>query len=223
MKLTIKLLLIFVVLGLVFAIEFALVGDYFDVLFNQEQCRQWFARSRPVAWAIGIALLLSDILLPIPASGVMAALGTVYGIWLGATISAIGSMGAAYTGYLLARFAERRWLHILASPEEMARFKGFFDQWGGWAIIISRAMPILPEIIAILAGMAGMKNSRFAGALVLGTVPTCLFFSAIGHGAQATPWYGMALAVALPLLLWPVVLRLQRLTPRANGHEQKIL
>ena len=218
MKLVGKLLILAIVLGLLFAIEFALFGQYFDFTLSQEQCSKWFAEIKPFAWGIGIALLMSDILLPIPASGVMAALGSVYGIWLGAAISAIGSIGAAGTGYLLARLAGRRLIHWLASEEELERFKWFFDRWGGWAIIASRIMPILPEVIAILAGIARMKTSRFIVALLLGTIPTCILFSYLGFTTRETPWYGIGLASVLPLLFWPFFIRLQK-----NGPSSKPL
>ena len=210
MKLVIRVLLLAAALGLFFAIEFALFGDYFDAIFNQQQCLAWFAGAKPFAWAIGIGLLIGDILLPVPASGVISALGAVYGVWLGAFIGLIGTIASAYTGYLLARFYGRRGAHLLASEEELARFQEFFDEWGGWAIIISRAMPILPEVIAILAGIARMKNSRFVSALLLGSLPPCLLFSYIGFSSRETPWLGIGGATLLPLLLWPVFLGLHK-------------
>ena len=35
------------------------------------------------AWAVGIALVWADVLLPIPQTAVIAALGIIYGTWLG--------------------------------------------------------------------------------------------------------------------------------------------
>lgn len=206
MKLTIKLLFVIVALGLVFVIEFALAGDYFEFFFNQQRCAAWFAGIKPLAWAIGIILLVSDILLPIPASGVIAALGSVYGIWWGALIGSVGVIGGAYAGYFVARYAGQRWIHYLASEQEIAQFQVFFDQWGGWAIIVSRIMPVLPEVVAILAGTAGMSHSRFAGAVTLGAFPVCILFSYIGFSHQETPLTGVVLATLLPLVLWPGVI-----------------
>jgi uncharacterized membrane protein YdjX (TVP38/TMEM64 family) len=127
-------------------------------------------------------------------------------------------MGAAYTGYLLARVYGRQGAQLLASAEELARFKVFFDEWGGWAIIISRAMPILPEVIAILAGIARMRTSQFFSALLMGSLPTCLFFSYLGFASQEAPWYGIGAAALLPILLWPFFLRLLK-----NGQGPKCI
>ena len=85
-------------------------------------------------------------------------------------------------------------------------FRAFCDRWGGFAVICSRAMPILPEVVAVLAGLARMRFGRFLASLVLGTVPTAVLFAMIGHVSREAPWYGMVVAVALPLAIWPVFL-----------------
>lgn len=210
MKVTIKILLVVVALGLIFAIEFALVGDYFELILNQERCLAWFAGMKSVAWAVGILLLVSDILLPIPASGVIAALGSVYGVWMGALFGSVGVISGAYVGYFIARFAGLRWIHCLASEEELIRFQVFFDRWGGWAIIASRIMPILPEVLVLLAGMARMKHARFAVAVILGALPVCFLFSYVGFVNRQTPWSGIALATIMPLIFWPLIVCVQR-------------
>jgi len=212
MRLLLKILLLVLALGLVFVIEFVVAGDFFEVVLAQQQCAAWFAGIKPLAWLIGILFLVSDILLPIPASGVIAALGSVYGVWLGALFGCIGVTGGAYAGYLLARYAGQRWICYLATEEELSRFQIFFDRWGGWAIIVSRIMPVLPEVVAILAGMAGMRHSRFAGAVILGAVPACLLFSYIGFVNQETPWSGVVLATLLPVTLWPGLVYMQKKT-----------
>ncbi len=79
MRFFLKVLAIAVVLAGVFALAFALWGDTFERLFSQEACRRWFEEIRPFAWAVAIGLLVADIVLPIPATGVMAAVGSVYG------------------------------------------------------------------------------------------------------------------------------------------------
>jgi uncharacterized membrane protein YdjX (TVP38/TMEM64 family) len=156
---------------------------------------------------MGIGLLIGDILLPIPATGIMAALGSVYGFLFGALVSIVGSAGAGIVGYLLARMLGKKVTRFLASDEELERFQTFFDKWGGVGIIISRIMPILPEVMAILAGLAKMNWTRFLAALFLGTVPTCFLFSYLGHASRAEPAYGVIVAVLIPLVIWPLFLK----------------
>ncbi|SPD72933.1 membrane hypothetical protein [uncultured Desulfobacterium sp.] len=208
MKLTLKVLATALILALIFAAGFKIWAEQFELLFNQEACVRWFAEIRPHAWAVGIALLLGDILLPVPATGVMAALGSVYGFLPGAFIGLAGSAGAGVTGYAVARYLGKRATRFLASEDEVERFRAFFDKWGGAAIIISRAMPILPEVVSILAGLAGMNFIRFIAALLLGTLPTSLLFSYVGYATRSEPWYGMIAAVVAPLVIWPFFVKM---------------
>jgi uncharacterized membrane protein YdjX (TVP38/TMEM64 family) len=206
-KLVLKILGLVLLLALLFIAGYEVWGETFELLFSREATISWFSRVKGVAWAWGIGLLVSDIILPVPASGIMAALGNVYGLALGALVGIIGSIAAGVTGYMVARSAGRKATRFLASEEELERFRFLFDRWGGAAIIVSRALPILPEVMSILAGLARMSFSRFLTALLLGTVPTCLLFAAIGQMSRSEPRFGITFAILLPLLLWPIFLR----------------
>jgi len=70
---------------------------------------------------------------------------------------------------------------LICSPQEIEEHHLFFDRWGGWAVIFSRLMPILPEVVILLAGFAKMNFRRFFIALMLGSIPMALFFSWLGH------------------------------------------
>jgi uncharacterized membrane protein YdjX (TVP38/TMEM64 family) len=203
-RFALKVLAIAVVLAAVFALGFALWGDTMERLFSQEACRRWFEQIRPVAWAVAIGLLVADIVLPIPATGVMAALGSVYGPVVGAIVGTVGSAAAGVVGYVAARFGGKGLARRMASEAELARFQAFFDRWGGLAVILSRILPILPEVVAVLAGLANMRLRWFLAALLLGTVPTAALFAYLGHVSRDQPWYGMLVDVAIPLVLWPV-------------------
>jgi len=209
-KLLLKILFFMLVLAGLFLLEFKLFGHDFELLFSQQRCIEWFSRIRPYGWAIGIGLLMGDLVLPVPATGIMAALGNVYGVFAGTLFSVIGSAGAGFIGYGVARFLGGKGSRFLASEEELRRFQHLFDQWGGMAIIISRIMPVLPEVLTILAGIARMHPGRFSVSLLLGTFFTSLLFSWIGYASRSLPGYGMLAAVLVPLLIWPVFLKFVR-------------
>ncbi|MCB2180965.1 MAG: VTT domain-containing protein [Desulfobulbaceae bacterium] len=206
-KLFLKILLGMIFLSLVFIVEFELFGHDFEALFNQQKCIDWFTQIKAYGWLCGIGLLVGDLVLPVPATGIMAALGNVYGILPGAFFGIIGSAGAGFVGYGAARLLGDKGRRYLASDEELDRFQVFFDKWGGAAIILSRILPILPEIMTILAGIARMHPVRFSVSLLLGTVPTCFLFSWIGYSSRSTPVFGIVLAILIPVLLWPIFLR----------------
>jgi uncharacterized membrane protein YdjX (TVP38/TMEM64 family) len=207
MRLTLKVLGLALALAALFLAGFALWGEAFERLFSQEACVQWFQEIRPYAWAVAIGLLVGDLVLPVPATGVMAALGSVYGAALGAVIGATGSMLSGLAGYGLARWGGKPLARRLADEAELARFQAFFDRWGGWAVILSRMLPVLPEVMAVLAGLARMRFGRFVAALALGTLPTVVLYAWLGHASRDAPWWGMLVAVMIPMLVWPVFLR----------------
>jgi uncharacterized membrane protein YdjX (TVP38/TMEM64 family) len=202
MKLFLKVLGIAVALAVLFLLGFELWGARLERLFSQQACAEWFAESRPWAWAAAIGLLVGDLVLPIPATG------STYGVALGALVGAVGSVSAGLAGYGLARLAGRRATRWLASEEELARFQSLFDRWGGYAVLVSRALPILPEVMAVLAGLARMRFSRFLAALLMGSSATALLFAWLGHASRVEPWWGMLAAIVIPLIVWPVFVRL---------------
>jgi len=215
MRLFVKILGIAVALALLCLAGFVLWGEPLERLFNQTECAAWFREARSVAWLIAIGLLVSDLVLPVPATGVMAALGSVYGLPLGAALGAAGSALAALLGYGLARLAGKKGIRYIAGDDEVARFRAFFDRWGGAGIIVSRCLPILPEVMAVLAGLAPMRFGRFLVALLLGTVPTAVLFAWVGAAAAEQPWWGVGAATLIPLLIWPVFLYFARPAERA--------
>jgi len=209
-KLFVRVFLIAIALAAVFAATFALWGDWFERVFSRFECVAWFSEIRPVAWLAAVGLLIADLLLPVPATGVMAALGAVYGVWLGAAVGAAGSALAGLLGYGLARLAGRRGIRLIASEAEIERFRAVFDRWGGAGVIVSRVLPILPEVMCVLAGLAPMRFGRFVVALLLGTVPVSVLFAWLGAASAEQPCYGLAAAVVIPLVLWPGFLWLMR-------------
>jgi membrane protein DedA with SNARE-associated domain len=116
-------------------------------------------------------------------------------------------MAGGLLGYAAARLGGRPLVRRLATEAELARFQEFFDRWGGLAVIVSRALPVLPEVVSLMAGLARMRFGRFAAALAAGCVPTALLFAWLGHISRDAPWYGMVLAVGLPMAAWPVLLK----------------
>ncbi len=210
MRMLVKIVILTVLLSLIFLIGFFLWGESLTKFFAQQKLIDWFMTIKPYAWIIGIALLVSDLFLPIPATPVMAALGAVYGTWVGTIVGFVGSCLAGFCGYFIARFLSKGMLRLIASETEVSQFQGFFDAWGGVAIIVSRMLPILPEVMTLLAGLSKMKIGRFSLALSLGTLPTTFLYAYLGYTAKSDPLYAVIGATILPLAVWPLYIALQR-------------
>ncbi|WP_158633401.1 TVP38/TMEM64 family protein [Tautonia sociabilis] len=192
-----KLILLVVGIVAVLLTPYFLWHEQMDAYFASPEYRQWLRSIKPVAWLIGLGLIVGDLVLPIPTPPVMAALGTIYGTMAGGLIASVGSVLAGLTAYGVARLFGERGARRLASEAELAEFRRVFDRWGAAGIIGSRALPILPEVLTLLAGLAGMHFGRFLAALVLGSVPVGLFM------AWAGSWAGSSSTLLVVLTLIP--------------------
>jgi uncharacterized membrane protein YdjX (TVP38/TMEM64 family) len=164
------------------------------------------------AWAVGIALLWVDLVLPVPQTAVIAALGIVYGTLLGGLLGSLGLITGGLLGYGLMRTSARHFARRLAGPRSLRKMESLFDRGGAWAIVLSRSLPhSVPEAAVFLAGLAGMPIGKFTAALTVGSVPTAFVFAAIGDGWADRPILALGLSYVLPILLLPVALYLIRL------------
>lgn len=149
----------------------------------------------------GVGLICLDVLLPIPATPVMSALGLILGPWLGGLVSAVGSFLAGCLAYGFSRLLGRAPAAWIAG-EGMAGLEARFAAQGGWMVALSRWTPVLPEAVAALAGVARMPFGRFAVALACGSAPLGLAFAWVGYLGHGSPLLALALSALLPALLW---------------------
>lgn len=164
------------------------------------------------AWALGIALIWADLVLPIPQTAVITALGIVYGTLLGGLLGSLGLITAGLLGYGLMLTSARRFAQRLAGPRSLHRMENLFDRGGAWAIVLTRSLPYsIPEAMVFLAGLAGMPMRKFTAALTVGSVPTAFASAAIGAGWADQPILALAVSYVFPILLLPVALYLVRL------------
>ena len=188
------------VLGCV--VPFLLWGEQFEGTFSLEGARNWMGRFGPGAGLAGVGLLVADILLPIPSTVVMSALGLTYGVWLGGLYAATGATLAGLVAYGLSRMLGRPIARRLAGEEGLRAGEELFLRGGAWLVAGSRCLPILPEAVACLAGLHRMPFRTYAFALACGSLPTGFLFAAIGALGQAEPAWALALSVFAPLGLW---------------------
>ena len=200
-----RLLGLFLLLALAVLIPFALWGEGFERSFSPEGAAAWLAAYGHWAAAAGILLLMSDLFLPVPATAVMAALGYIYGPLTGGLIATLGSFLSGALAYLLCRWLGRRAAVGLLGAQELARGERLFARAGGWLVVLSRWLPVFPEVIACMAGLARMPPRAFFAALACGSAPLGFVFAAIGHAGADHPILAIALSAGLPPLLWLAV------------------
>jgi uncharacterized membrane protein YdjX (TVP38/TMEM64 family) len=163
------------------------------------------------AWAIGIVLLWADLVLPVPQTVVIAALGIIYGTVLGGLLGSVGLISGGLLGYVLMLTSARRMVKRFAGPQSLNTMESLFERTGAWAIVLTRSLPYsIPEALVFLAGLAGMPLGKFTVALAVGSVPTAFAFAAIGAGWADQPLLALAVSYVLPILLLPMALFLMR-------------
>lgn len=164
------------------------------------------------AWAVGIALIWADLVLPVPQTAVIAALGIIYGALLGGSLGSLGLITGGFFGYGLMLTSARRLVQHFVGPRSLHKMESLFDRGGAWAIVLTRSLPYsVPEAMVFLAGLAGMPMRKFIAALTIGSVPTAFAFAAIGAGWADQPLLALVVSYVLPILLLPIALYLMRL------------
>lgn len=205
-----KFLLLFFGLSLFILATFLLFGDAFSFLFDPDKANAYFREIRHLAGPAGAGFLISDLFLPVPTTVIIGAMGAVIGVaraawwgWLGLTL-------AGMSGYGLARWGGKTWADTLVPPSEQQRYRDLFNHWGGLAVVLSRMLPILPEVLSVLAGLYGMSAKRFALAVSLGSIPPALVYAWIGSKAQAHPGPASWGLVVITALLWGLYVYIER-------------
>lgn len=162
----------------------------------------WIEGTGPWAWAAGIGLLVSDLLLPVPGTVIMSALGLIYGTWAGGLLASLGSMLAGLVGYGVGRIIGERGARRLLGDKDFEKGRLLFARGGGWMIALSRAVPILPEALSCTAGLVRMPFGRFLAALACGSIPVGFLYAWIGAIGRETLAWTFAFSIAAPALLW---------------------
>jgi uncharacterized membrane protein YdjX (TVP38/TMEM64 family) len=212
----IRLFWIFVGLALAALIPFLIWGEDLERSFSEAGVVAWLADWGHWAWAAGMVLLASDLLLPIPATAVMAALGLVYGPLWGGLIGTAGGFFGGALGYGLCRGFGRPLALRILGPDDLEQGEQLFARTGGWLVALSRWLPIFPEVIACMAGLLRMPLWAFAIALLCGCAPLAFTFAAIGYAGGDHPVLAIALSALAPPLLWLVVQPYLRARQRAE-------
>lgn len=182
-------------------------GGAWEARFTLDGAVAWIEAAGPWAWAAGIGLLAADLVLPVPGTVVMSALGYVYGPLAGGLAAAAGSMLAGLCGYGIGRMVGERGARRLLGEVDFEKGRLLFARGGGWMVALSRALPILPEALACTAGLVRMPFGRFAAALACGSLPVGFLFAWIGAAGRGAPGWALAFSLLVPALLWAAARR----------------
>ncbi len=205
-----RLIWLMIAIAALFLLSWGLFGQGLEEAWNVERLAGHFERAKSWAWLLGIVLLIADLLLPIPGTVVMSALGMVYGFWIGGLLSAIGSMLAGMLGYGVGRFFDEKFVKRWLGEKDFEKGRSLFAKSGAWVVAMSRAVPILPEVLACMAGLLRMPFGKFVIALACGSVPMGFLFAWIGTVGRDQPAWGLAFSIGVPAVLWGMAALMRR-------------
>lgn len=160
--------------------------------------------STPVLVMLILALLLADLLLSVPTLLIAVLSGFFLGALGGAVTVFVGLFGTVSVGYWLGKqFGNRLLNRFCRSPEQRELLARQYQQHGVLLIVFARAMPMLPEITAVLSGSHAMPYRKFIGWWATGTAPYCMIASYSGSlSSTSNPIPALAGMLALMAGLW---------------------
>lgn len=198
-----KLLLI---ISTCFAATFLLIK--FTGIMTIEQIELWLTQAKVASpiyvGAVVAVLLFADLFIAVPTLTVTILAGYFLGHTYGAVAALTGTMMAGICGYALSHYYGKAILGFLLKDEEKREeATRTFQQHGFAMILLSRAMPILPETSACLSGMTRMPFYQFLFAWSVSTVPYVLIASYAGSvSSLENPKPAIFTAIGISALLW---------------------
>jgi uncharacterized membrane protein YdjX (TVP38/TMEM64 family) len=197
-----RLLLIFLILATIVLTTFFIWGDAFMTIFTHDGTIAWLKNYGQWAWAIAIILLMCDLLLPLPATMIMTALGFIYGPVTGGLIAVAGSFMAGSLGYWLCRLLGENTAMWLLGKKDYERGKKMATNVGGLIVALSRWLPVFPEVVACMAGLTRMSSAMFHVALLCGSLPLGFIYALVGYSGNDNPVLAFILSAIVPVLIW---------------------
>ncbi len=203
MKSLIKIILLIAVF---FASTFLLIK--LTGILSIEQIENWLTQAKelsPIYVApIIVLLLFADLFIAVPTLTVIILSGFFLGHIYGAITALTGLMLAGVCGYTLSRYYGNAILHFLVRDKNKRNDAILaFQKHGFVMILLSRAMPILPEITACLSGMTRMPFNKFFMAWMISSVPYVLIATYAGSISSIdNPKPAIFTAIGLSVLLW---------------------
>jgi uncharacterized membrane protein YdjX (TVP38/TMEM64 family) len=189
-------LLLIAAVGAVFVFGGRLLGEG-----HAASARHWLAAARgPWGLPVAIAAFAALAFLGAPQFVLIAAAVVVFGPWLGAAYSWIGTMVSALIGFWLGRVAGADLAGRLKSAA-VDRFMALIGRNGFTASLVIRLAPFAPFVIVnMAAGMTRMRLADFTAGTALGIVPKIALTAFAGGSVLAAmnggPWRAALLAAA---------------------------
>ena len=208
-----------IALAALILIPFALWGDSMELATPD-----WMARNgKPLTIAgIGIALLIADVVLPVPSSLVTIALCWTLGPWWGGVATFAGLTLSFIVGYGLGRLLPESKLRNWVGAAAWDRMRTHAEARALWWIVIARPLPMLAEMTSILAGVWRVPFALAASLAALASALVAALYSVSVAWGLSEPGVLPMLTVLclLPTVLWLIQRHIAGSSARAVANKE---
>lgn len=193
-------------LGLIFASTFVIIKVMGWI--TADDIRAWLeagqTASPHLVGMIVAGLLFADLFIAVPTLTVTLLSGYFLGFELGFLYALTGYWLAGGTGYVLSRLVGRRILHRISRDEQkLAEMDDLFQRHGMAVLSLARAVPILAEVSACLAGATKLPVRRFALGWAINSIPYAAIAAYAGSISDLqNPKPAIFTAIGLTAVLW---------------------
>ncbi|PCI31808.1 MAG: hypothetical protein COB54_08755 [Alphaproteobacteria bacterium] len=197
-----------IILILLLVFSTALIIAKTTGFLNLDQIEGWFkqAQDAPPLYiaALVIGLLVLDLFITVPTLGLVMLSGYFLGYPLGVLAALSGLMLAGCTGYLLSYlFGGRVLRFLIRDPARRHEMTASFHRHAFTMILLSRALPMLPEVTSCLSGSTRLPFLKFLGAWTLSSLPYVLIAAYSGSRSSLNnPEPALFTAIGMMTILW---------------------
>ncbi len=171
-------------------------------------------KAMDAVWLAGgiVALMIADLFIGVPTITAILIAGHVLGAVAGGAAAALGLMLMGLAGYGLGRSGGRAMLRRIGRDgSDLAEIESSFARNDRLTLFVCQALPMLPEVASVLAGIARMPFLRFLMSYAVGTIPFAFIIALAGATSSvADPapaiaaWLGVSVGL---LIVWGMVKR----------------
>jgi uncharacterized membrane protein YdjX (TVP38/TMEM64 family) len=168
------------------------MGEFFDQAWevltsnDEQRIEEWVSN---FGWLGPVVLILAMIvqmfLLVIPSVALMIVSILAYGPVGGGLIVFAAIFCASSVGYFIGRYFGPVIVEKLIGQKSEKKISDFLDDYGFWAVIVTRINPFLSnDAISFVGGILKMGYWKFIGATLVGIAPLTIFIAIIGDSTD---------------------------------------
>ena len=154
-----------------------------------------------------IAMVVQMFLIVIPSIVLIVVSILAYGPIWGSLIAFTSVFVASTIGYLIGSYFGPSIIDKIIGTKTKLKIESFIEDYGFWAIIITRLNPFLSnDAISFVGGILKMGYWKFIGATLLGITPLTIYIAIIGKSTESLKtgllWGSLVSLVVFGLYVW---------------------